>query len=112
MRGLAWGNQEIKVWRSVGAGRDAEGRATYELQHTDTVQGSVHERTSRELVGTSWEQVSEWRAFLPPRTEVNERDVLEDSDGVRYRVMTAVPRRGPGNGLHHHVSCRVMRVEP
>lgn len=111
MGGLSWGTQTLRVWQASADGRDAEGRKVLTLTETQVVRGSIHERTSRELVGDSYEQVSEWRALLPAGTDVGRADVLESvDDGTRYRVMTVVPRRGPGGSIHH-ISCRVMRVE-
>ena len=112
MAGAPWATQTVRVWRASVGGRDAEGRKVTSLEVGQVVRASVHERTSRELVGDTYEQVSEWRALLPPLTDVGREDVLESvDDGTRYRVMTVVPRRGPG-GAVHHISCRVMRVEP
>jgi hypothetical protein len=90
--------------------RDAHGRKIVTFEEVETVvAGTVWETASRELVGPNWVQVQRWKAVLPPDTEVNERDVIVDSDGTAYRVETVVARRSPW-GVHH-INCQMTRVE-
>ena len=103
-------NQPLKIYQAQLGERDAEGRKTVSFALSNTVIGNLFERASRELVEGVWTQISSMQALLPASTVISHRDLIEDSEGVRYRVETVARRRGPF-GEVHHVSCFLTRTE-
>lgn len=103
-------NQPLYVYQATTSERDAEGRRVPSFTMSAAVVGNLFQVTSRQLTGTTWTTVAEWRALLPAGTTVSYRDEIADGAGVRYRVETVAVRRGP-NGAAHHVSCTLKRTE-
>lgn len=104
-------NQPLKIYTATAGGRDAEGRKINTYALTATVIGNLFERTSREMTEGTWTVIGDHLALLPAATAVTHKDVIEDTDGVRYRVEAVRRRRSP-SGAVHHVSCLLVRTEP
>lgn len=108
---LIGANQPLSVYTATAGSRDAEGRKQITYALTETVWGNLFETVSRELIDGIWTQVSSLTALLPAGVDISHKDLVEDSDGVKYRVETVARRRGP-DGKVHHVSCVLIRTEP
>lgn len=104
-------NQALKIYTATAGNRDAEGRKQLTYALTATVVGNLFEKTSREMTENVWTVVGDHLALLPASTTITHKDVIEDSDGVRYRVEAVRRRRGP-SGQVHHISCLLVRTEP
>lgn len=103
-------NQPLRLFRhTAGVERDELGRTVAAFALTDAFVGNLYESTTREVVEGQWTTVGQWTCLVPPGITVTNRDVIEDSAGNRYRVQSAVPRRGPG-GKVRHTSCTCVRV--
>ena len=107
---LIGANQQLSIYTATAGTRDAEGRKELTYALSETVWGNLFETVSRELVNGVWTQISSMTALLPAGVDVSHKDLIEDTDGVRYRVETVARRRGP-NGKVNHTSCVLIRTE-
>jgi hypothetical protein len=102
--------QRLVVLRHAAGERDAEGVPQASFVVSETLHGNLFETTSRELIGSTWTQIQEWKALLPGEVALSERDALIDDSGTQFRVRTVAHRRGP-TGAVHHTSVILVRVE-
>ena len=47
--------------------------------------------------------ISFWRCFVPPDTDVQKDDRVRDADGLLYDIVTVEGQHRPNTGLHHYV---------
>ena len=101
----------INVWRSHNSGFDVEGRPTAgSVSVSSTVYGHLFSRSVSVTEDGRILTAERLTALLPFGVDVTTSDELEavDAPGVRYRIESITPRRGP-LGTIHHLSLELSR---
>ncbi len=106
---LLGANQAIAIYTpTVGANND-EGVPTRTYAITANVVGYLHQKNATEYINGSYQVVEKWQALLPAGTVVDFKSVLQDENGVQYRVQSVAPHRDP-LGVVHHISCMLVKA--